>query len=58
MHDGKPAKAPFTHQCTSSIGVAFFKDSTSSAEEILKHADIAMYQSKKAGRNQITFYEA
>jgi diguanylate cyclase (GGDEF)-like protein len=58
IHDGESTKAPITHQCTSSIGVACFKHSTTSAEDILKHADIAMYQSKKAGRNQITFYQA
>ena len=44
------------YHCTSSIGVAFFKDHNQSLEDILKHADIAMYQAKKAGRDSISFF--
>ena len=40
-----------------SIGVAMFCDNNVSIEEILKHADSAMYLSKKAGRNTIRFYD-
>ena len=40
-----------------SIGVAMFCDNNESIEEILKHADSAMYLSKKAGRNTIRFYD-
>jgi diguanylate cyclase (GGDEF)-like protein len=40
-----------------SIGVSLF-DPETSAEHVLKWADIAMYQAKEAGRNRIQFYEA
>ncbi len=43
------------HRCTASIGLVLFLDS--SAEEILKCADIAMYRAKEAGRNGVIYYE-
>jgi len=48
-----------THEylSTPSIGVALFADHNQSQEELLKHADIAMYQAKKAGRNAIRFFD-
>lgn len=46
------------HHCTSSIGVALFLNQCTTAEEVLKHADLAMYQAKEHGRNTIRFYEA
>jgi diguanylate cyclase (GGDEF)-like protein len=45
------------HRCTSSIGVVVFNDNPASQEDILKWADIAMYQAKEAGRNRVVFYE-
>jgi diguanylate cyclase (GGDEF)-like protein len=42
---------------TASIGIAIYPDSTVNATELLKHADIAMYRSKKLGRNQICYFE-
>ena len=47
----------FEHHCSPSIGIAFFPDKNISVEEILKHADCAMYQSKQSGRNRYTFYD-
>ncbi len=44
------------HRCTSSIGVALFLDDELSRDNILMHADLAMYQAKDQGRNQICFY--
>lgn len=43
---------------TASIGIAVYPDSTLNANELLKHADIAMYRSKKLGRNQICYFES
>ncbi len=42
---------------TSSIGAAIFSDNNLSYENLLKHADIAMYQAKKAGRNTLRFFD-
>jgi diguanylate cyclase (GGDEF)-like protein/PAS domain S-box-containing protein len=48
-----------SHTChsTPSIGITLFKDQQSSVEELLKQADIAMYQAKSAGRNTIRFFD-
>jgi len=49
--------ASYEYQSTSSIGVALFSDHNQSQEELLKHADIAMYQAKKSGRNTLRFFD-
>lgn len=49
--------ASHEYQSTSSIGVALFSDHNQSQEELLKHADIAMYQAKKSGRNTLRFFD-
>ena len=45
------------YRCTSSIGVTLFRDHQQGAEELMKQADIAMYQAKKAGRNSLRFFD-
>jgi diguanylate cyclase (GGDEF)-like protein/PAS domain S-box-containing protein len=45
------------YQSSVSIGVALFGKQAISQDELLKHADIAMYQAKKAGRNSVCFYD-
>jgi predicted signal transduction protein with EAL and GGDEF domain len=45
------------YQNSVSIGVTLFNDSQSEIEELLRQADIAMYQAKKAGRNKIRFFD-
>jgi diguanylate cyclase (GGDEF)-like protein len=46
------------YRSTASIGVAMFGDHGKSHMELLKHADIAMYQAKKAGRNMVHHFES
>jgi diguanylate cyclase (GGDEF)-like protein/PAS domain S-box-containing protein len=46
----------YEYQSTASIGVALFSDHVESSENLLKHADIAMYQAKQAGGNVIRFF--
>tara|TARA_R110001592_G_scaffold91754_1_gene268203 strand:+ start:12639 stop:15632 length:2994 start_codon:yes stop_codon:yes gene_type:complete len=47
----------YSHHCTASIGVTLFQDLQQNTEELLKQADIAMYQAKKAGRNTLRFFD-
>ncbi|MXR36813.1 bifunctional diguanylate cyclase/phosphodiesterase [Craterilacuibacter sinensis] len=46
-----------THHCTGSIGIALFSDAAGRADELLRQADLAMYQAKTAGRNALRFYD-
>lgn len=41
---------------TGSIGVAIYPDDSSSAEDLLRHADIALYHSKENGGDQFSCY--
>lgn len=41
---------------STSIGIVLFPDDGNDVDTLLKHADLAMYQSKEAGRNQFQFY--
>lgn len=43
--------------CTISIGVNLFKGQTCSIDDLLRHADVAMYQAKDSGRNAIRFFD-
>jgi diguanylate cyclase (GGDEF)-like protein/PAS domain S-box-containing protein len=45
------------YQCTTSIGIGLFCNNNVSVEELLKHADLAMYHSKTAGRNTLHFFD-
>ena len=45
------------HHCMVSIGVVLFLGQEASKEDIIKRADLAMYQAKYAGRNQVQFYD-
>ncbi len=45
------------YHSTPSIGVTLFSGHEQSVDELLKQADIAMYQSKKAGRNTMRFFD-
>jgi diguanylate cyclase (GGDEF)-like protein len=43
---------------TPSIGIALYPIHGDSAEQLLKNADIAMYQIKKSGRNGVIYYNS
>lgn len=43
--------------CPASLGVALFRGDEDSVETVLKHADLAMYQAKSAGRNTLRFFD-
>ncbi len=43
--------------CTTSIGACLFCSPDDSVDDLLKHADLAMYQSKKDGRNSLRFFD-
>ena len=45
------------YHSTSSIGVAVFSGSDCSLEELMKQADIALYQAKEGGRNTVRFFD-
>ncbi len=47
----------YEHQCSSSIGIAPFTPTHGGAGELLRQADIAMYQAKAAGRNTLRFFD-
>jgi diguanylate cyclase (GGDEF)-like protein/PAS domain S-box-containing protein len=53
--------APFTlngreYRCTLSIGIGLF-DQHETVESLFKHADLALYQAKNAGRNTMRFFD-
>ncbi|QTN27797.1 diguanylate cyclase [Rhodoferax sp. AJA081-3] len=54
VHAGQP-DVLVQHQCSASIGVALFAGPQASTADILKWADAAMYQAKKAGGNTVCF---
>ncbi|MDH3342867.1 MAG: diguanylate cyclase, partial [Gammaproteobacteria bacterium] len=54
-------KSPFhlekgTVNVTASIGIAFYPDDAETDGELVRHADDAMYEAKKAGKNQYRFF--
>ncbi|WP_019140473.1 EAL domain-containing protein [Noviherbaspirillum massiliense] len=45
------------HHSSPSIGIALFGGRSDTVDELLKRADLAMYQAKAAGRNAIRFFD-
>jgi diguanylate cyclase (GGDEF)-like protein/PAS domain S-box-containing protein len=46
------------HLCSSSIGVVLFRNAQAGVDEIIKRADMAMYQAKGAGGNSVRFFDS
>lgn len=44
--------------CTMSMGIATFPDNSTDVHDIVKMADVAMYESKKSGKNRYNYYDA
>lgn len=49
--------AEHEYHSSPSIGATLFKGHQSTIEELMKQADIAMYQAKKAGRGALSFFD-
>jgi diguanylate cyclase (GGDEF)-like protein/PAS domain S-box-containing protein len=43
---------------SSSIGISLYPDDARSPEDLIKHADTAMYEAKKNGKNQFIYYHS
>ena len=54
---GQPSVS-VVHRCSASIGVTLFMHDDTSAEDVLKKADSAMYQAKEQGRNRVWLSQA
>ncbi|GGD00238.1 bifunctional diguanylate cyclase/phosphodiesterase [Undibacterium terreum] len=46
-----------SHQSTASVGITLFGSQPVSIDELMKQADLAMYRSKSAGRNEFRFFD-
>ena len=47
----------FEYWCGASVGIAMFLGKETTVVELLKRADIAMYQAKAAGKNNLRFFD-
>ncbi len=45
------------YYCTMSMGIVKFPDDGDNVQELIKKADIALYEAKKAGKNRIEYYD-
>ncbi len=58
---GEQLRQPVTHDghefvVTPSIGISVYPNDADNVEDLLKNADVAMYQAKDAGRDSVRFY--
>jgi diguanylate cyclase (GGDEF)-like protein/PAS domain S-box-containing protein len=51
------ALAAQPYHCTASIGATLFREQQNSVDDLLKRADLAMYEAKAAGRNTLRFFD-
>ncbi len=57
LGDQSEAQHTLRYSCSASIGVTLFGLQAEAVTEVLKRADVAMYQSKHSGRNAIRQYD-
>jgi diguanylate cyclase (GGDEF)-like protein/PAS domain S-box-containing protein len=57
VQDGK-ADTTIEHHCSASVGVTLYAGDETNQNEIIKRADMAMYQAKQSGRNSVRFFAA
>ena len=57
VHPGKP-DVTVEHHCSASIGIALAMSHEVTQDDIVKHADAAMYEAKDAGRDAVRFFES
>ena len=57
IKENSDTKNEIVFHCTPSVGISIFKSNLTSHDDILKQADVAMYQAKAAGRNTIRFFD-
>jgi diguanylate cyclase (GGDEF)-like protein/PAS domain S-box-containing protein len=57
IRTGSDKHSTIDYHCTASIGVTLFGTYGENIEELLKQADLAMYQAKDSGRNTIRFFD-
>lgn len=46
------------YYCTTSMGIVTFPEEGESVEDLIKKADIAMYEAKKSGKNRVATYNS
>ena len=51
------ALAAQPYHCTASIGATLFSEQQNSVDDLMKRADLAMYEAKAAGRNTLRFFD-
>lgn len=52
-----PAATSGEHHVSASVGISVYPDDGSDADSLLKHADVAMYAAKAAGKGRYHFYD-
>jgi diguanylate cyclase (GGDEF)-like protein/PAS domain S-box-containing protein len=57
IKENSGTKNELVFHCTPSVGISLFKSNLTNHDDILKQADVAMYQAKAAGRNNIRFFD-
>jgi diguanylate cyclase (GGDEF)-like protein len=55
-HNSEGHTLPIIHHSSASIGMTLFQGALINSDDLLKQADVAMYQAKHAGRNKLSAF--